>query len=150
MVALSYHFKALITMPVFAAAILMASRGPRAMLPRALALALLVAAALAAMHYWSARLACPLDPLINREFNRQNIGAQIANNATAGSGGLFTWSGRAAPICASTSTSMRPRLRSGRCRTGWCGPGQRRRVHGWRGGMTVIWALAGACRRHRR
>lgn len=43
MIALSYHFKALITMPVFAAAILMASRGPRALLPRAAALALLVA-----------------------------------------------------------------------------------------------------------
>jgi hypothetical protein len=145
MIALSYHFKALITMPVFAAAILMASRGPRAVLPRALALALLVAAALAAMHYWSARLACPLDPLINREFNRQNLGAQIANNATAGSGGLFNlvWSVlsnlRFDAYIDAAAPQVFPMSR-------WLVAGRvsADEMQGWRGGMTVIWALAGA------
>ncbi|WP_343612932.1 hypothetical protein [Novosphingobium sp.] len=145
MIALSYHFKALITMPVFAAAILMASRGPRALLPRAAALALLVAAALAAMHYWSARLACPLDPLINREFNRQNLGAQIANNATAGSGGLFNlvWSVlsnlRFDAYIDAAAPQVFPMSR-------WLVAGRvsADEMQGWRGGMTVIWALAGA------
>lgn len=146
MVALSYHFKTLITMPVFAAAILMASRGPRAHLPRAVALAVLVGAALAAMHYWSARLACPLDPLINREFNRQNIGARIVNNAgPGGAGGLLqlVWTVlsnlRFDAYINSAAPQVVPMSR-------WLVAGQvsADEMQGWRGGMTVIWVLAGA------
>jgi hypothetical protein len=97
------------------------------------------------MHYWSARLACPLDPLINREFNRQNLGAQIANNATAGSGGLFNlvWSVlsnlRFDAYIDAAAPQVFPMSR-------WLVAGRvsADEMQGWRGGMTVIWALAGA------
>jgi hypothetical protein len=145
MVALSYHFKALVTMPVFAAAILMASRGARAHLPRAVALALLVAAALSALHYWSARLACPLDPLVSHEHSRQNLGANLVSHTGTAGGGVFAliWAvltnldlgayiDRAAPQVWPMSRWLEPG------RVSW------EEVHGWRGGMEVIWALSGA------
>jgi hypothetical protein len=43
-----------------------------------------VAAALAALQYWSARLACPLDPLIDVQHSRQNIGAELVGDAASG------------------------------------------------------------------
>lgn len=147
MVALSYHFKALVTMPVFATAILMASRGDRAHLPRAVALATVVAAALAALQYWSARMACPLDPLIGIQHRSQNIGVDLVTDAAAGQDrdlAMSLWRlvgnlrfdiyiNKAAPQVWPMSHWLVPG------RVSWD------EVHGWRGGMTVIWALAGAC-----
>ena len=146
MVALSQHFKALVTMPVFAAAILMASRGPRAHLPRAVGLALVTAAALSALHYWSARLACPLDPLMDHEHSRQNLGANLINHAggttshgigalmgaAASNLNLSAYIDHAAPQVWPMSRWLVPD------RVSWD------EVYGWRGGMKAIWALAGA------
>lgn len=144
MVALSYHFKALITMPVFAAAVLMASRGQRAHLPRAAALALMVGAALAALGYWSARLACPLDPLIEQDHNRQNLIASFIGNGDIADSpltllGRLMGNLRFDAYIDSAAPQVWPMSR-------WLVPGRVSwdEVHGWRGGMLVIWSLAGA------
>jgi hypothetical protein len=144
MVALSYHFKALITMPVFAAAILMASRGERAHLPRAVALATVVGAALAAMHYWTARLACPLDPLIDRQHSHQNLAANLIANAGNDDGLAHAlWvvmnNLRFDIYINDAAPKVWPMSR-------WLVPGRVSwdEVYGWRGGMKVIWSLAGA------
>lgn len=147
MVAVSYHAKALVLMPAFAAALLMASRGPRSHVPRLLGMGLLVGASLSALNYWSARLACPLQPAVPQTLLRQNIAAQwVTGQGTAVQGGIghMLWLAisnlnfadyidRAAPQVFPMSNWLMPG------RVSWD------EVHGWRGGMQVIWSLAAAC-----
>lgn len=75
LVALSYHFKALLLVPAFAACMLIAP--PRGGVSVRLgALVLLGAGAWLAKSYWFARLACPGDPMLAAEHARQSIGLQ--------------------------------------------------------------------------
>ena len=78
-IALSYHAKALMLVPLFLAAIALASRG-RATLPAriacGLALALMTASA---AHYWGARLSCPGDPVLRAEYARNSSAMGLAD-----------------------------------------------------------------------
>jgi hypothetical protein len=77
LVALSYHVKAVATMPLFLACIALASEGKRAVVPRAVAAVMLAGAAAWAAHYWIDRLACPGDPVV-RATTLSNTGAALA------------------------------------------------------------------------
>ncbi|MDE1916609.1 MAG: hypothetical protein KGJ57_13905 [Sphingomonadales bacterium] len=122
MVALSYHVKALVLMPVFATALLIASRGPRAHGPRLLSLALLVGASLSALNYWSTAPACLPQPTA-----AQGPWLALSNLNFA------DYIDRAAPQVFPMADWLAPG------RVSWD------EVHGWRGGMQVIWSLAAAC-----
>jgi hypothetical protein len=81
--ALSYHVKAVVTVPLFLVCIALAAGGKRTVVPRAVAAAILAGAAVWAAHYWIDRLACPGDPTVRASILR-NTGAAVAG-ATSGS-----------------------------------------------------------------
>ena len=73
LVAMSYHLKALIYLPVFAVALVVTGAGSRHFRVRAIALALLVGAAILAYLYWSRRFACPNDPVLAAKLAKENV-----------------------------------------------------------------------------
>lgn len=69
-IALSYHFKALVLVPLFLACIA-AQRGPVAW--RLIWGAALLALAAASAHYWFARLSCPADAVLAAQHAQQSL-----------------------------------------------------------------------------
>lgn len=76
-VALSYHVKALFTVPIFLASLCFASRGRAANLPRIVVAVLIVAITAWAAHYWVHRLECPNAPEVRANFVSNNTGAAL-------------------------------------------------------------------------
>ena len=76
LVALSYHFKALLLIPAFAACLWLAAR--KALAPRLLLLTLLGAGAIVAARYWFGRLDCRDDPVLAAQHAAQSLGLRIA------------------------------------------------------------------------
>ena len=76
-VALSYHVKALFTIPIFLASLYFASRGRAAHLPRIVAAVLVVAITAWAAHYWVHRLECPNAAEVRANFVSNNTGAAM-------------------------------------------------------------------------
>jgi hypothetical protein len=79
-VALSYHFKALILVPLFVASIVATGPMRRAWAMRGLSIMALLAVSAASGHYWFARLACPDDPLLAAQHASQSLGLQLLTN----------------------------------------------------------------------
>lgn len=79
LVAMSYHLKAIFTIPLFLVCLAFASRGPKANVPRFLVGLIVFAATLWAAHYWIDRLQCPNDPMVRENFARNNTGAALLN-----------------------------------------------------------------------
>lgn len=77
LVALSYHIKAIFGLPLFLACLVLASRGSKAHLARALVAIVLVAATAWAAHYWIDRLQCPGNAAVRADFTRNNTGAAL-------------------------------------------------------------------------
>lgn len=76
-IALSYHFKALVLVPLFIASMIAAAPPRRAwMIQGVCALALIAVAAVSA-RYWFGRMACPGDPLVAAQHASQNLGLQL-------------------------------------------------------------------------
>lgn len=76
-IAISYHFKGVVLIPLFVACIVLASSGRAAVLPRLTAAAAAVVAALVAAHYWQDRIACPGDPIIAARYAEHNLSARL-------------------------------------------------------------------------
>ncbi|MBV1690758.1 hypothetical protein KRR38_24540 [Novosphingobium sp. G106] len=76
-VALSYHVKALFTVPIFLACIYFASRGRAAHIPRIVTALILVAITAWAAQYWIHRLECPNAPEVRAMFVGNNTGAAL-------------------------------------------------------------------------
>lgn len=137
-IALSYHFKAVMLIPAFVFSIIFASRGRRALAARGIAIALLLLATGSAAKYWVSRLECPADPVIARDHAQENLLGQLAigsNPPMVVAGKLIAnykphkYVDMAAPV-------VRPMSQ-------WL-PGGRvsdDEMHGWQGGMAAIWAL---------
>jgi hypothetical protein len=83
-IALSYHLKALFLLPVFASAILLASRGTAAKWPRLTTGALLLAVTGWSALYWVQRLQCPGDPVLQAFFSAHNIGVELTGMISIG------------------------------------------------------------------
>lgn len=78
-IAMSYHVKALITVPLFLVCLFLASRGRAAHLPRVAAGLVLTALAAWATYYWAHRLQCPESAVARAEFSRFNNGAAMVH-----------------------------------------------------------------------
>ena len=78
LVALSYHVKAVATIPLFLACLAFAASGKKALVPRLVIGAVLVGAAVWAGHYWVDRFACPTDPGVRAVYVR-NTGAALVS-----------------------------------------------------------------------
>ncbi|HEX8058789.1 MAG TPA: hypothetical protein VF481_19120 [Novosphingobium sp.] len=76
-VALSYHVKALFTIPIFLAGVYFASRGRTANLPRIVAAVMVIAITAWGAHYWVDRLECPYAPDVRDNFIKLNTGAAL-------------------------------------------------------------------------
>ena len=138
-IALSYHFKAVMLIPAFALSIAFASRGGRTLFARGVAIALLLLATGSAAHYWLARLECPADPVIAVQHAHENLLGQIAVGSTPtlevtgkllGNYKPHKYIDMAAPLVHPMSQWL---------------PADRvsdDEMHGWQGGMAAIWALA--------
>lgn len=73
-VAFSYHLKAIVLTPVFVACIILAAKGKRTILPRAIAVAAVCYAGAVSFRYWTERLKCPDDPVSAARFAEHNLG----------------------------------------------------------------------------
>ena len=138
-IALSYHFKAVMLVPAFALSIVFASRGQRTLAARGVAIALLLLATGGAAKYWVARLECPADPIIAQQHAHENLLGQLAVGSTPPlvvAGKLIEnykphkYIDMAAPVV----HPMSQWLPAGRVSDD--------EMHGWQGGMAAIWALA--------
>lgn len=78
-IALSYHIKGVLYAVVAAACLAVCARGSRTLAPRLTAGATLAVLTVLALRYWSARFACPEDPVIARALAGQNLAALLAN-----------------------------------------------------------------------
>ena len=78
-IALSYHIKGVLYAVVAAACLAVCARGPRTLAPRLVAGAVLAVLTFAAFRYWSARFACPGDPMLARLLAGQNLAALLGN-----------------------------------------------------------------------
>jgi hypothetical protein len=139
LVALSYHFKAVLLVPAFIACIAFASRGRAALGARMVAIALLLAATASAGHYWVKRMECPMDPIVAKQHARQNLAGQL-DMGTIGKGQLVlkvlgnyklhNYVERAAPSVDPMSSWLPINRVS------------KDEMDGWRGGMTIIWGVS--------
>ncbi|NBC35509.1 hypothetical protein GTZ99_02945 [Novosphingobium sp. FSY-8] len=138
-IALSYHFKAVLLIPAFAGAIMFASRGRRVMPIRVLAMVLLFAATAASWSYWTQRLACPNDPIIAAAHAKENLGGQMVSGDRSKLAilGDVIANYRPHKYVDMAAPTVKPM-------TFWL-PHNRvsdEEMHGWQGGMAAIWALA--------
>jgi hypothetical protein len=78
-IALGYHAKALMLVPLFAAAIALASRGRASLVARIACGVALAVMTLSAAHYWGARLSCPDDPVLRAEYARNSSAMVLAD-----------------------------------------------------------------------
>jgi len=139
LIAMSYHFKAVLVVPAFAACIIFASRGRRALFARGVAIVLLLLATGSAAKYWINRVECPADPVIAKMHARNNLAGQLDIGVIGKTQlvlkvlqnyKLSAYIDKAAP-------SVSPRSM-------WLPVGMVSddEMSGWRGGMTIIWATA--------
>ena len=78
-IALSYHIKGVLYAVIAAACLAVCARGSRTLVPRLAAGAVLAILTFAAFRYWSARFACPDDPVLARALAGQNLAALLGN-----------------------------------------------------------------------
>lgn len=81
-VALSYHFKAVMLVPAFAGCIWWSARRA-GLAPRLVSLALLGAVTWSSLHYWLGRLDCAGDPLLAAERVKQSLGPGLLFGGSA-------------------------------------------------------------------
>ena len=77
-VAMSYHAKGVVYLPVFALAIWMAGAGRATMRIRIVASLMLVVIGHAGTGYWSGKFACPDDPLMAARIGQESLAATLA------------------------------------------------------------------------
>lgn len=138
-IAMSYHFKAVLLAPAFIACIAFASRGRRALFARTVAIVLLMLASGSAAKYWINRVECPADPIIAKMHARNNLAGQVDIGALSKTQLAFkvlqnyklhNYVERAAPAIDPMSSWLPLNMVS------------RDEMNGWRGGMTIIWSAA--------
>ena len=138
-IAMSYHIKAVLVMPAFAACIVFASRGRRALFARGVAISLLLLATGSATKYWINRVQCPADPVIAQQHARNNLAGQIDIGSISKTQlvvkvlenyKLFAYIDKAAPSVAPRSMWLPIGMVSDE------------EMIGWRRGMTIIWVAA--------
>lgn len=78
-IALSYHVKGIFLVPLLLVCLCLAARGRSALLPRAVAGGALLVATALSFRYWSARLDCPGDPILQAAYKSQNFGSHLAS-----------------------------------------------------------------------
>lgn len=78
-IGLSYHIKGVLYAVVAMACLAVCARGSRTLAPRLMAGATLAVLTVLAFRYWSARFACPEDPMIAQALANQNLAALLAN-----------------------------------------------------------------------
>lgn len=76
-IALGYHLKGVVFMPVFLMAAATSSNGPRGRWCRVAAISTLIGLTLTAAHYWIGRFRCPGDPLLAAKLSRENIASAM-------------------------------------------------------------------------
>lgn len=128
-VALSYHMKGLFGLPVFGAAILLCARGRGTVAARAAGMAFLLAATGWALHYWSARLACPADDVLREIYAAHNLGTELAGGGLqelaalagrlAGNASLLSYVALIAPNPSPMSDWLVPGQISAQAGLGW-------------------------------
>ena len=79
MIALGYHLKGIIFMPIFLAAAMFSSQGAKGRPWRIGAVAVLIGATALSIPYWIGRFRCPADPLLAEKLGRENIASVIFN-----------------------------------------------------------------------
>ena len=79
MIALGYHLKGIIFMPIFLAAAVFSSHGPKGRPWRIAALLALIGTTAMSIPYWIGRFRCPADPLLADKLGRENIASVIFN-----------------------------------------------------------------------
>lgn len=84
MVALSYHLKGVIFMPLFLAAAAFSSRGRQGRWCRVAAMTSLISMTIVAIPYWIGRFRCPSDPLLATKLGQENIASVIFNAGPIG------------------------------------------------------------------
>lgn len=84
MIALSYHLKGVIFMPVFLAAAAFSSRGRPGRWYRVAAITSLIGLTIVAIPYWIGRFRCPSDPLLATKLGQENIASVIFNAGPIG------------------------------------------------------------------
>lgn len=138
-VALSYHFKGVGVMPVMVGCIAFASRGPRTIAPRAVAIALMLASSGVSAKYWVARMDCPADPVVSVAHAKENLIGQLAVGKSSPAAVLgklvdnyrpHKYVDLAAPLVHPMSRwVVRDRVSD-------------EEMHGWQGGMAAIWGIS--------
>ncbi|MGO9390172.1 hypothetical protein [Rhodoblastus sp.] len=73
-VAISYHMKGLVLIPLFLVCLVFSSQGKNSYIPRIASGALLLVATVFAAHYWVDRFQCPGDPILAAQLRRANLG----------------------------------------------------------------------------
>jgi hypothetical protein len=79
LIALGYHLKGIIFMPIFLAAAVFSSHGPKGRPWRIAAPLVLIGATALSVPYWIGRFRCPADPLLAEKLGRENIASVIFN-----------------------------------------------------------------------
>jgi hypothetical protein len=87
MIALSYHFKAMVLMPLLLICLFYASRGRAAVVPRLVCAGLIAIFGGLALSYWVGRMQCPDDAVLRMTYARHNFGANLSH--VDGLPGLF-------------------------------------------------------------
>jgi hypothetical protein len=83
-VGLSYHLKGVLYAVVALACLALCARGRSTVLPRALGASALVVLTAIAAQYWSARFACPGDPVLAKNLAGQNVAMVLAQDGGLG------------------------------------------------------------------
>ncbi|MDE1916608.1 MAG: hypothetical protein KGJ57_13900 [Sphingomonadales bacterium] len=76
-IAMAYHFKSLVLIPLFIVAIAVAMPMRRGWLIQAPCMAAMIAMSSVSAHYWLDRMACPNDPAMAAEHASQSLGLQL-------------------------------------------------------------------------
>ncbi|WP_206241256.1 hypothetical protein [Novosphingobium terrae] len=154
-IALSYHFKALILMPLFVAAMIAAAPMRRSWIMQALCALALIAAAAISAHYWFARMACPGDPILQADHAKQSLGLQLLGDGRWAMAPLRlianyqlpVYVAQAAPDITPMSNWMLPHIVSKATQIGWTIALNLLWIAGF---VLAIWALGAALWRQRR
>lgn len=83
-VAVSYHVKGLLLLPLFLCCLALTGTGRNARLTQGFVAALMIAMTAVAAHYWVSRLQCPADAVLRAEYARNNMGLEISGGGVWG------------------------------------------------------------------
>jgi hypothetical protein len=116
LIAISYHVKGLVLIPLFVACLFFCSQGRNATLPRFASAVVLFLAAGFAAHYWVGRLQCSGDSAIAAQAASQNLGIALTGPgdwrkalwALVGNIGLMDYFGLAVPTVYPMSNWLAP------------------------------------------